>query len=146
MVGLASLIHGADSLPLLREIDAAAAAKGLVQALLLEINIAAEPSKSGFAPEEIPSALAFAAGLRNIRVRGLMAVPPICADGEENRRYFIIMKQLFIDNCDKKYDNVSMDFMSMGMSGDFETAIECGANMVRVGTAIFGERVYPGRS
>jgi len=75
-----------------------------------------------------------------------MAVPPICAAGEENRRYFEIIKQLFIDNCHKKYDNVHMDFMSMGMSGDFETAIECGANMVRIGTAIFGQRVYPGRS
>jgi len=146
VVGLAALIHGADSLSLLRAIDDAAAAKGLVQDLLLEINVAAEPSKSGFAPEEIPSALAFAAELRNIRVRGLMAVPPICAAGEENRRYFEIIKQLFIDNCHKKYDNVHMDFMSMGMSGDFETAIECGANMVRIGTAIFGQRVYPGRS
>ena len=72
-----------------------------------------------------------------------MAIPPICASGEENRRYFVRIQQLFVDNCDKKYDNVRMDFMSMGMSGDYETAVECGAHIVRVGTAIFGPRVYP---
>jgi uncharacterized pyridoxal phosphate-containing UPF0001 family protein len=72
-----------------------------------------------------------------------MAIPPICADGRENKQYFEGMKQLFIDNSEKKYDNVHMDFMSMGMSGDFETAVECGAHIVRVGTAIFGPRVYP---
>ena len=143
VVGLVSLIHSVDSQELLRAIDRAAAAKGLVQDLLLEINIGAEASKSGFAPEELPAALAAAASLPHIRVRGLMAVPPICASGEENRRYFERIKQLFVDNCEKKYDNVRMDFMSMGMSGDYETAVECGAHIVRVGTAIFGERVYP---
>ena len=74
-----------------------------------------------------------------------MAVPPICVSGEQNLQYFERMKQLFIDNCEKKYDNVRMDFMSMGMSGDYETAIACGSNMVRIGTAIFGERHYPGK-
>ena len=74
-----------------------------------------------------------------------MAVPPICLDGKENIPYFQLMKQLFIDNGAKKYDNVSMGFLSMGMSGDYETAIACGANMVRVGSAIFGQRVYPAR-
>ena len=72
-----------------------------------------------------------------------MAVPPICVCGEENLQYFERMRQLFVDNCEKKYDNVRMDFMSMGMSGDYETAVECGAHIVRVGTAIFGERHYP---
>ena len=143
VVGLCELIHGVDSIELLRQIDREAEKKGLVQDVLLEINIGAEASKSGFAPEELPAALAAAAELKNLRVRGLMAVPPICENGEENRRHFVRMRQLFIDNCEKKYDNVCMDFMSMGMSGDFETAIECGANMVRVGTAIFGARVYP---
>ena len=143
VVGLVSLIHSVDSVELLRQIDRVAAQKGLVQDLLLEINIGAELSKSGFAPEELPSALAAAGELPNIRVRGLMAVPPICASGKENRQYFERIKQLFVDNCAKKYDNVRMDFMSMGMSGDYETAVECGAHIVRVGTAIFGERVYP---
>ncbi len=143
VVGLCSLIHGVDSLELLRQIDREAAKRSLTQELLLEINVGAEASKSGFAPEELPAALAAAGDLKNIVVRGLMAIPPICENGEENRRYFVRMRQLFIDNCEKKYDNVRMDFMSMGMSGDFETAIECGANIVRVGTAIFGARVYP---
>lgn len=143
VIGLCSLIHSADSVELLRQIDREAGKRGLVQDVLLEINIGAEESKSGFAPEELPAALAAASELENLRVRGLMAVPPICEKGEENRRFFERMRQLFIDNCEKKYDNVRMDFMSMGMSGDYETAIECGANIVRVGTAIFGARVYP---
>ena len=143
VVGLCSLIHSVDSVELMRQIDREAAKRGLVQDVLLEINIGAEESKSGFAPEELPAALAAAAELESLRIRGLMAIPPICASGEENHQYFVRMKQLFVDNCEKKYDNVRMDFMSMGMSGDYETAIECGANIVRVGTAIFGARVYP---
>ena len=127
VVGLVSLIHGVDTIELLRQID----------------RVAAEASKSGFAPEELPSALAAAAQLESVRVRGLMAIPPFCASGEENRRYFVRMQQLFVDNCDKKYDNVRMDFMSMGMSADYETAVECGAHIVRVGTAVFGPRAYP---
>ena len=143
VVGLADLIHSVDSVELLRQIDRTAGAKALVQDVLLEINIGAEPSKSGFAPEELGAALAAAGALRSVRIRGLMAIPPICASGEENSQYFVRMRQLFIDNCEKKYDNVCMDFMSMGMSGDYETAIAYGANIVRVGTAIFGERHYP---
>ena len=143
LVGTVSLIHGVDSIPLLEAIDRTAAARGLVQDLLLEVNVAREPSKSGFAPDELGPALAAAGRFPHIRVRGLMAIPPFCVYGEENRQYFERMKQLFIDNCEKKYDNVCMDFMSMGMSGDYETAIACGSNMVRIGTAIFGERHYP---
>ena len=142
VVGLAELIHGVDSLELIKVIDRTAAAKGLRQDILLEVNIGAEPSKSGFTPEEIPAALEICANLSNIRVRGLMAIPPACAFGEENRPYFTQMQKLFIDNGEKKYDNVHMDFLSMGMSGDYEEAIAFGANMVRVGTAIFGARVY----
>ena len=142
IVGLVELIHSADSEAQLREIDRVAASRGVVQDVLLEVNIAGESAKSGFAPEEIPAAIAFAGGLEAVRVRGLMAVPPICACGEENRPYFARMNQLFIDNGEKKYDNVHMDFLSMGMSGDYMTAIECGANMVRLGTAIFGPRDY----
>lgn len=143
VVGLAKLIHSVDSIELLEVIDKCAAKKGIVQDVLLEINIGAEESKSGFTPEEIAPALANAAAFSNIHVRGLMAIPPKCETGEENRIYFSQIRKLFIDNYDKKYDNVDMDFMSMGMSGDFETAIACGSNMVRVGSAIFGERIYP---
>ena len=142
IVGLVSLIHGVDSVELLRVIDRCAAERGLCQDVLLEINVAGEPSKSGFAPEELPAALEEAARLPSLRVRGLMAIPPICASGDENRPYFTKMKQLYVDNSAKKYDNVSMDFLSMGMSGDYLDAVACGANMVRIGSAIFGPRVY----
>ena len=116
---------------------------GIRQDILIEVNTGAEESKSGFAPAEVSGALEFASTLPGIRVRGLMTVPPICVDPSENIPFFQLLKQLFIDNSGKKYDNVSMDFMSMGMSGDFEAAIACGSNMIRVGTAIFGKRVYP---
>ena len=142
VVGKVSLIHGADSLHLLEAIERCAAHRGLVQDLLLEINIGAEPSKSGFAPEALPEALAAAAGFPHIRVRGLMAIPPAGLSDDENRLNFTKMKQLFVDNDEKKYDNISMDFLSMGMSADYACAVACGANMVRVGSAIFGPRPY----
>ena len=142
VVGLAELIHGVDSLPLLETISRVAESRGLTQDVLLEINIGGEESKSGFAPEELSAALARAAQLPGIRVRGLMAIPPVCAAPEENRPFFLRMQQLFIDNKEKKYDNVSMDFLSMGMSGDYTEAIACGANLVRVGSRIFGPRHY----
>lgn len=142
VVGLASLIHGADSRELLQTISRIAEGRGLTQDVLLEVNIGQEPSKSGFRAEEIPEVLAFAAALPALRVRGLMAIPPVCASPEDNRPFFLRMKQLFVDNGEKKYDNVFMDFLSMGMSDDYEEAIACGANMVRVGTAIFGPRHY----
>ena len=143
VVGLAELIHGVDSLPLLETISRTAASRGLTQDVLLEVNIGAEASKSGFAPEEIPAALEAASHLPGLRVRGLMAIPPVCSAPEENRPFFLRMKQLFIDNGEKKYDNVSMDFLSMGMSGDYTEAIACGANLIRVGSGIFGPRHYP---
>ena len=143
VVGLAELIHGVDSRELLETISRVAAARGLVQDVLLEVNIGGEASKSGFAPEEVPAALEYAAALPALRVRGLMAIPPVCAAPEENRPFFLRMQKLFIDNGGKKYDNVSMDFLSMGMSGDYTEAIACGANLIRVGSGIFGPRHYP---
>ena len=145
VVGLASLIQSADSLELIRLIDKTALSRGIVQDILLEVNIGAEASKSGFSPEELPSALDSIARLDAVRVRGLMTIPPICSSRQEIEPYFVQMKQLFIDICGKKYDNTSMDFLSMGMSADYEAAIACGANMVRVGSAIFGQRIYPDR-
>jgi pyridoxal phosphate enzyme (YggS family) len=142
VVGRVSLIHGADSRELLEVVDRVAAARGLKQDLLLEVNIGGEASKSGYAPEEIPAALEAASAFPNIRVRGLMTIPPVCERPEQNRAFFLRMKQLFVDNKEKKYDNVSMDFLSMGMSGDYTEAVACGANLVRVGTAIFGARIY----
>lgn len=143
VVGLAKLIHGVDSLALLAEIDRQAEKKSIVQDVLLEVNVGAEESKSGFTPEEIPEIIARAAAFSHVCIRGLMAIPPICNLPEENLPYFRIIHKLFIDICEKKYDNVRMDFMSMGMSGDYTAAISCGANMIRVGTAIFGRRLYP---
>jgi len=142
VVGLAALIHSVHSRALLEEISQIAEKRGIIQDVLLEVNIGGEASKSGFSPEDIPDALEFSARLPALRTRGLMAIPPICAFPEENRPYFLRMKQLFVDNAAKKYDNVCMDFLSMGMSGDYTEAVNCGANMVRVGSAIFGARVY----
>ncbi len=142
VVGLAKLIHSVDSTELLTLISRLAEARGLVQDVLLEVNIAGEAAKSGFAPEDVPQALAFASQLPGVRVRGLMAIPPICSFPDQNRPFFLRMRKLFVDNGGKKYDNVSMDFLSMGMSGDYQEAIACGADLVRIGTAVFGPRDY----
>ncbi len=142
VVGLASLIHGVDSLALLEVISRESVKRGLVQDVLLEVNVASEPSKSGFTAEEIPAALEAASSFEGIFVRGLMTIPPKCQSPDENRPFFLAMRKLFVDNGRKKYDNVSMDFLSMGMSGDYAEAVACGANLVRVGTAIFGARNY----
>ena len=143
LVGVVKLIHSVDSVELMEAISQRAEKLGIVQDILLEVYTGAEQSKSGFAPAELAAALENASRFPGIRVRGLMTVPPICVDGTENIPFFQLLKQLFVDNSEKKYDNVSMDFMSMGMSGDFEAAIACGSNMIRVGTAIFGKRAYP---
>ena len=142
VVGLCSLIESVDSLALLQEISRTAAKRDLTQDVLLEINIGREESKSGFLPEALEDALAGAAELPAVRVRGLMAIPPICAEPEENRPFFLQMQKLFVDNRGKKYDNVRMDFLSMGMSGDYTEAVRCGATLVRVGSGIFGPRIY----
>ena len=142
VVGLCSLIESADSLPLLQEISRVAGKRGLTQDVLLEINIGREESKSGFLPEALDEALAGAAELPSVRVRGLMAIPPICTEPEENRPFFLQMQKLFVDNRGKKYDNVRMDFLSMGMSGDYTEAVRCGATLVRVGSGIFGPRIH----
>lgn len=142
LVGKVSLIHSVDSFSLLQEIEKQAARRDLVQDVLLEINIAGEDSKSGMEASRLPEMLEMAAPLEHVRILGLMAIPPICSDPEENRPYFAKMRQLFVDNAGKKYDNSLMKCLSMGMSSDFETAITEGATMVRVGTAIFGRRDY----
>ena len=142
VVGLAELIHGVHDLELLEVIQKETKKRGIVQDVLLEVNIAGEESKSGFEPEKIQDALAFASAFDSIRVRGLMAIPPICENSAENRPYFARMEQLFVDNSGKKYDNVRMDFLSMGMSGDYREAVAFGANILRLGSAIFGPRVY----
>ena len=138
VAGKVDLIQSVDSAALLEAIARRAAAQGAVQDVLIEVNIGAEAGKSGCAPEALDELLGRAAGMAGIRVRGLMAIPP----AECSRAYFGPMYNLFVDNKAKKYDNVSMDFLSMGMSDDYADAILQGANMVRVGTAIFGPRNY----
>ncbi len=142
VVGLCGLIHSVDSIPLLREISRVAEKKGLTQDVLLEINIGGEESKTGFDPDNLEDALAEASRIPFVCVRGLMAIPPACDFPEENRPFFLKMNKLFVDNGRKKYDNVRMDFLSMGMSGDYPEAVRCGANLVRVGSGIFGPRHY----
>lgn len=141
VVGRVSLIQSAGSLELLSEIEKTAANKDLIQDVLLEVNIGEEAAKSGFLPGKIFQAAGNALNLPHIRVRGLMTIPPADASPEENRRYFEQVRRLFVDIKEKMYDN-SFEYLSMGMSGDYEEAIRSGATMVRVGTAIFGSRHY----
>ena len=142
IVGLVDLIQSVDSEALLQKIDAQAEKRGIVQDILIEVNIGGEAAKSGVSPETLPALLERASAYPHLRVRGLMAIPPISTEPGGNHDYFCAMYKLFIDIGAKKYDNVSMDFLSMGMSDDFEDAIRCGANMVRVGSSIFGARHY----
>jgi len=142
VVGIVDMIESVDSLELLDVINKKASSLGIVQDVLLEINIGNEEAKSGFSPDEIFDVIQHMADYSNIKVCGLMAIPPICINPDDNRPYFAKMRQLFIDIGSKKYDNVIMDFLSMGMTGDYECAISEGANVVRVGTGIFGARNY----
>ena len=141
VVGKAALIQSVGSEALLREIEKEAAKQELVQDILLEVNIGGEEAKSGFAPEELADAAAVAKTLSHVRVRGVMTIPPADATREENMVYFRKVQALYVDINEKIYDN-KMEYISMGMSGDFEDAIRAGSNMVRVGTAIFGQRYY----
>lgn len=142
VVGKVSLIQSVDSLHLLDAIQKEAEKQGIRQDILLEVNIAGEESKHGFSPERLPEVLEKMADYNGILVRGLMAVPPICADPSENDRFFQKMYNLSVDITRKKYDNIDNTVLSMGMSGDFRRAIMYGATMVRVGTSIFGPRNY----
>ena len=142
VVGHVDLIHSVDSLRLLEAVNKEATRQGICQDILLEVNIAKEDSKSGFSPEEIFPVLEKAADFPGICIRGLMAIPPICQNKTENHKFFQEMFNLSVDITAKKYDNVRVDVLSMGMSGDFEDAIACGATMIRIGTAIFGTRNY----
>ena len=136
------LIHSVDSIKLAKEISKQAAKINKIMDVLLEINIGSEESKWGFTVENCEQAVREIAVLPNIRVCGLMAIPPICENPEENRKYFRKMYKLFIDIRDKNIDNGNMNVLSMGMSDDFCIAVEEGANLIRLGTALFGKRNY----
>ncbi len=141
VVGKVSLLHSVDSERLLRAVEREAGKLGLVQDILLEVNVAGEASKGGCAPEELDALAGLARSLPHVRLRGLMAIPPVSGAPGANRSYFFKMYQLFIDIKGKMSDNKEdVDCLSMGMSADFEDAIAEGATLVRVGTALFGPR------
>lgn len=141
VVGKVSLIHSVSSRELLLEIHRQAEKLGIVQDILLEVNVGGEESKSGFAPEEIRQAAAEARDLPHVRLRGLMTIPPIQQTAHGNLPYFEEVSRLYVDISQNLYDN-SFVYLSMGMSDDFEDAIAAGATMIRVGSAIFGQRHY----
>lgn len=141
VVGRVELIHSAGSLELLEEIDRQAGRRGLVQDVLLEVNIGGEESKSGFSPQALYTAAESAREFSHIRVLGLMAIPPAEREPHGNLPYFIKVSQLYVDISRNLYDN-SFKYLSMGMSDDFEDAIAAGATIIRVGSAIFGYRQY----
>mgnify|MGYP000227749108 CR=1 FL=1 len=141
VVGKAALIQSIGSEALLREVEKEAARQQLVQDILLEVNIGGEEAKSGFAPESLEQAAEEAKKCANVRVRGLMCIPPVAEGEHGSLPYFEKVHALFVDINAKLYDN-TLDILSMGMSGDYEDAVRAGATMVRVGTAIFGARNY----
>ncbi len=140
-VGSVQLIESVNSPELMREIDRLALRRQTVQDVLLEINIAGESTKSGAGREQLEEMLCSAGQMKGLRVRGLMAIPPAAQEPGQTRPFFAQMYKLFVDTASKKYDNVTMDILSMGMSGDFEDAIMEGATAVRIGTALFGQRI-----
>lgn len=142
IVDKAELIHSVDSLRLAEAIDKEAAKKGVIANILLEVNMAKEETKFGLMPEEVLDFVKQIVRFQNIKVQGLMTIAPFVADPEENRKHFANLRKLSVDIRKEKVNNVNMSILSMGMTNDFEVAIEEGATMVRVGTAIFGERNY----
>ena len=142
IAGKVDLIHSVDSLRLAEEINKEAVKKDIVIPVLIEVNAAGEESKFGVSLEETKSLVYEVAKLDHVQIKGLMTIAPYVVDSEENRPYFRKIKDLSVDIANENIDNVCMDTLSMGMTGDFEVAIEEGSTMVRVGTGIFGERDY----
>lgn len=147
-VAVADMIQSVDSMRLAAEIERVCAKTGKVMPVLLEVNIGRDGAKSGFLPEQLEAALEDIAGFPHISIRGLMTIPPFSGNPYTTKNYFSQMRQLYLDIRAKKLDNITrgslsrLDVLSMGMSGDYELAIEAGSTLVRVGSAIFGERVY----
>lgn len=142
LIGKVERIHSVDSLRLAEQIQSEYAKQGEIADILIEVNIAREESKFGLMPEETEPVIRQIAGLPNIRVRGLMTIAPFVENPEDNRMHFRNLKKLLVDINEKNIDNINMHELSMGMTGDYEVAIEEGATFVRVGTGIFGNRIY----
>lgn len=136
------LIHSVDSIKLLEEINKRAMQHNIKMGVLIEINVGNEETKGGILFEEVDDFMEKASKFDNIIIKGFMAVAPFVENPEENRKYFNKMNKLFIDNSKKMHHNISMEYLSMGMTNDYEVAIEEGANIVRIGTGIFGKRDY----
>ena len=142
IVGEVDMIESVDSVKLAAEIGKESVKKGITTDILIEVNVGNEESKTGLKYEQAESVVDQIAEIQGVRIRGLMTIPPICENKVELSEFFINMRKLFIDISTKKRDNIRMDILSMGMSGDYSLAIECGSNLVRVGSAIFGARNY----
>ncbi len=142
VVGKVAMIQSVDSLRLLQAIQVEAARQGIRQDILLEVNVADEASKHGFSADEIPAVVEQMPDFPNLCLRGLMAIPPICQNSGDNCKFFQEMYNLSVDIRAKKSDNICIDTLSMGMSGDHADAVRCGSTMIRIGTAIFGQRQY----
>ncbi len=138
----ADMIESVDSYKLAKEISRVSVLRGVNTKCLVEVNIGMEESKSGVPKEHLEELLNYIATLPGIRVKGLMTIPPVCETEYESRKYFSSMYKTFIDIRGKNIDNIDMEVLSMGMSGDFEAAIAEGSNLIRVGSAIFGKRIY----
>jgi pyridoxal phosphate enzyme (YggS family) len=142
IVGEVDMIQSVDSLKIAKEIGKQSAKKGIVTDVLLEINVGGEESKTGFSTSEFFENLHEISEISNIQVKGLMTVPPICENNVELCKFFENMFNIYVDIKAKKLDNITMNILSMGMSGDYEQAILCGSNLVRIGSSIFGPRIY----
>nr|WP_302690348.1 YggS family pyridoxal phosphate-dependent enzyme [uncultured Eubacterium sp.] len=142
LVGKVELIHSVDSLRLANQIETEFAKKNEIASILIEVNMANEESKFGITSETTEQLVREISKLEHVRIKGLMTIAPYTDNPETNREYFRNMKKLSVDITEKNIDNVSMNVLSMGMTGDYQVAIEEGATMVRVGTGIFGERNY----
>ncbi len=142
LIGNVYLIHGVDSYELAEVIDKESKKKNVVTNILVEVNVAGEESKFGTTSKDAKEVVKKIASLPNVKVKGLMTIAPYVVDPEENRQYFVELRNLLIDINKENIDNISMDILSMGMTGDYCVACEEGATYVRVGTGIFGERDY----
>ncbi|MCH5192076.1 MAG: YggS family pyridoxal phosphate-dependent enzyme [Oscillospiraceae bacterium] len=142
IVGAVDMIQSVDSVKIAREIAKQSAKKGVVTDVLLEINVGEEESKSGFSVSEFYEHVYEISQIPEIRVKGLMTVPPICENNTTLCKFFENIYDIYVDIGTKKIDNIDMNVLSMGMSGDYEQAILCGSNLVRIGSSIFGPRIY----
>ena len=142
ITGEVDMIQSVDSLKIAKEIAKQSAKKGIVTPVLLEINVGEEESKTGFSEAEFFESLYQIAELKDISVKGLMTIPPICENNTILCKYFEKIHNIYVDIKEKKLDNINMNILSMGMSGDYYEAILCGSNLVRIGSSIFGPRIY----